>query len=430
MVASGGSGSTSGRSRGRGEGGPTAGGGGSAQSLKKGPWTTAEDSILMEYVRKHGEGNWNAVQRNSGLMRCGKSCRLRWANHLRPNLKKGAFSAEEERLIIELHAKLGNKWARMASQLPGRTDNEIKNYWNTRVKRLQRAGLPIYPEDVLQDQPPQIQQRIFNPTSSSPFSPLLSPSPPSPHFPNPKFNPINFPPILNQFKLNPNFPLSLTPPILPISSSPSSIFSFPIGPPTQKLFNFSALSLVPETELPSIQSPGITAATSGTSGSGGNMFEAGNSGLLEAVLEEYKALGSDGKLKKEMEFGGEGMFAPGLGLAEEVGDDVQDSSSVHSSNFGMKEKGTLQEEFNPLIDDDLSSLLNNFPMNAPVPHWYDQASANSSNGQMSTMEDGNSQLIINQRPDNSLSPAMNMSETANTKWTLTSCCWKNLPEIC
>ncbi|GFP79547.1 transcription factor gamyb [Phtheirospermum japonicum] len=73
--------------------------------------------ILVEYVKKHGEGNWNAVQRNSGLMRCGKSCRLRWANHLRPNLKKGAFTPEEEKLIVELHAKLGNKWARMAAQV-------------------------------------------------------------------------------------------------------------------------------------------------------------------------------------------------------------------------------------------------------------------------------------------------------------------------
>lgn len=85
--------------------------------LKKGPWTAAEDSILTEYVRRHGEGNWNAVQRNSGLARCGKSCRLRWANHLRPNLKKGAFSPEEERLVVELHAQLGNKWARMAAQV-------------------------------------------------------------------------------------------------------------------------------------------------------------------------------------------------------------------------------------------------------------------------------------------------------------------------
>ncbi|XP_059653717.1 transcription factor GAMYB-like [Cornus florida] len=116
--------------------------------VKKGPWTSAEDAILMDYVKKHGEGKWNAIRKHSGLFRCGKSCRLRWANHLRPNLKKGAFTAEEERLIIELHAKMGNKWARMAAHLPGRTDNEIKNYWNTRIKRRQRAGLPLYPPEV------------------------------------------------------------------------------------------------------------------------------------------------------------------------------------------------------------------------------------------------------------------------------------------
>ncbi|KAH1128416.1 hypothetical protein GLYMA_06G312900v4 [Glycine max] len=117
--------------------------------LKKGPWTAAEDALLVNYVQKHGEGNWNAVQNYSGLSRCGKSCRLRWANHLRPNLKKGAFTAEEERMIAELHAKMGNKWARMAAHLPGRTDNEIKNYWNTRMKRRRRAGLPLYPPEVL-----------------------------------------------------------------------------------------------------------------------------------------------------------------------------------------------------------------------------------------------------------------------------------------
>ncbi|XP_068659282.1 transcription factor GAMYB-like [Aristolochia californica] len=130
------------------EGSSGGGGLGGGTVLKKGPWTSAEDAILVDYVKKHGEGNWNSVQKHSGLFRCGKSCRLRWANHLRPNLKKGAFTPDEERLIIELHAKLGNKWARMAAHLPGRTDNEIKNYWNTRIKRRHRAGLPLYPSDV------------------------------------------------------------------------------------------------------------------------------------------------------------------------------------------------------------------------------------------------------------------------------------------
>ncbi|MQM20231.1 hypothetical protein Taro_053248 [Colocasia esculenta] len=121
-----------------------------ASGMKKGPWTAAEDAILLAYVTEHGEGNWNAVQRNTGLSRCGKSCRLRWANHLRPNLKKGAFSPEEEHLVLQLHAQMGNKWARMASLLPGRTDNEIKNYWNTRLKRRLRAGLHLYPPDIQQ----------------------------------------------------------------------------------------------------------------------------------------------------------------------------------------------------------------------------------------------------------------------------------------
>ncbi|XP_057539884.1 transcription factor GAMYB-like isoform X2 [Amaranthus tricolor] len=113
--------------------------------LKKGPWTAAEDAVLIDYVNKNGEGNWNNVMKNTGLHRCGKSCRLRWANHLRPELKKGAFTKEEENEIIKLHAQFGNKWARMATKLPGRTDNEIKNFWNTRIKRMQRIGSPLYP---------------------------------------------------------------------------------------------------------------------------------------------------------------------------------------------------------------------------------------------------------------------------------------------
>ena len=102
------------------DGGGSSGGSphrGGGPPLKKGPWTSAEDAILVDYVKKHGEGNWNAVQKNTGLFRCGKSCRLRWANHLRPNLKKGAFTPEEERLIIQLHSKMGNKWARMAAHV-------------------------------------------------------------------------------------------------------------------------------------------------------------------------------------------------------------------------------------------------------------------------------------------------------------------------
>ncbi|XP_019101058.1 PREDICTED: transcription factor MYB104-like [Camelina sativa] len=132
------------------------------KTFTKGPWTQAEDNLLIAYVDKHGDGNWNAVQKHSGLSRCGKSCRLRWVNHLRPDLKKGAFTEKEEQRVIELHALLGNKWARMAGELPGRTDNEIKNFWNTRLKRLQRLGLPVYPDDVREQAMNAATQSGFN----------------------------------------------------------------------------------------------------------------------------------------------------------------------------------------------------------------------------------------------------------------------------
>lgn len=132
-----------------GAGGGGGGAGVGGPPLKKGPWTPDEDKRLKTYVEAHGEGNWNQVQRNAGLNRCGKSCRLRWANHLRPNLKKGPFSKEEEQMVIELHARHGNKWAKMAGYLEGRTDNEIKNFWNTRSKRLSKAGQDLYPDGLL-----------------------------------------------------------------------------------------------------------------------------------------------------------------------------------------------------------------------------------------------------------------------------------------
>ncbi|KAK1405396.1 Transcription factor MYB39 [Heracleum sosnowskyi] len=110
--------------------------------LKKGPWTPEEDSKLMQYIQIHGPGNWRTLPKNAGLQRCGKSCRLRWTNYLRPDIKRGRFSFEEEETIIQLHSVLGNKWSAIAGRLPGRTDNEIKNYWNTHIrKRLLDMGL-------------------------------------------------------------------------------------------------------------------------------------------------------------------------------------------------------------------------------------------------------------------------------------------------
>ncbi|CAL4903034.1 unnamed protein product [Urochloa decumbens] len=103
--------------------------------LRRGPWTVEEDLLLVNYIAAHGEGRWNSLARSAGLKRTGKSCRLRWLNYLRPDVRRGNITAEEQLLILELHSRWGNRWSKIAQHLPGRTDNEIKNYWRTRVQK-------------------------------------------------------------------------------------------------------------------------------------------------------------------------------------------------------------------------------------------------------------------------------------------------------
>ncbi|KAL2546414.1 myb domain protein 62 [Forsythia ovata] len=106
--------------------------------LRRGPWTIEEDNLLIHYITSHGEGHWNSLAKCAGLKRTGKSCRLRWLNYLKPDIKRGNLTPQEQLLILELHCKWGNRWSKIAQHLPGRTDNEIKNYWRTRVQKQAR----------------------------------------------------------------------------------------------------------------------------------------------------------------------------------------------------------------------------------------------------------------------------------------------------
>ncbi|CAH8305595.1 unnamed protein product [Eruca vesicaria subsp. sativa] len=146
----------------------------------KGAWTKEEDERLIAYIKAHGEGCWRSLPKAAGLLRCGKSCRLRWINYLRPDLKRGNFTEEEDELIIKLHSLLGNKWSLIAGRLPGRTDNEIKNYWNTHIRRkLINRGIdptthrPIIQESSQDSKPTQLEaitSNTFNISFTSPSS--------------------------------------------------------------------------------------------------------------------------------------------------------------------------------------------------------------------------------------------------------------------
>ncbi|CAI0396563.1 unnamed protein product [Linum tenue] len=164
----------------------------------KGAWTKEEDQRLIDYIRTHGEGCWRSLPKSAvlasclnffspsgfrfsaGLLRCGKSCRLRWINYLRPDLKRGNFSEEEDELIIKLHSLLGNKWSLIAGRLPGRTDNEIKNYWNTHIKRkLMSRGIDPQTHRSLNEKPTSAVVPVAPATTTTVTAAAVTVTPPA-----------------------------------------------------------------------------------------------------------------------------------------------------------------------------------------------------------------------------------------------------------
>ncbi|KAM7525921.1 hypothetical protein LguiA_015823 [Lonicera macranthoides] len=116
--------------------------------LHRGAWSLKEDKLLTQYIQSHGEGHWKSLPSNAGLLRCGKSCRLRWKNYLQPGIKRGNITTDEEDLIIRLHSLLGNRWSIIARKLAGRTDNDVKNHWNTHLRKRVLKDTPIDQPDT------------------------------------------------------------------------------------------------------------------------------------------------------------------------------------------------------------------------------------------------------------------------------------------
>ncbi|XP_030941926.1 transcription factor MYB114-like [Quercus lobata] len=133
--------------------------------VRKGASTGEEDIRLKQCIEKYGEGKWHLVPVSAGLNRCRKSCRLRWLNYLKPSIKRGNFAADKVDLMLRLHKLLGNRWSLIAGRLPGRTANDVKNYWNTHLLKKGSSHitkLKEKPQDMVKVKLIKPQPRILS----------------------------------------------------------------------------------------------------------------------------------------------------------------------------------------------------------------------------------------------------------------------------
>ncbi|XP_073154006.1 transcription factor MYB114-like [Henckelia pumila] len=132
------------------------------EGVKRGAWSKEEDILLKKCVQTYGQGRWHLVPLRAGLNRCRKSCRLRWINYLSPNIKRGYFTAEEVDLLIRLHRLLGNRWSLIAGRIPGRTANDVKNFWNThmatKVSSSPKTSEPVEKNEIIKPKPHKLSK--------------------------------------------------------------------------------------------------------------------------------------------------------------------------------------------------------------------------------------------------------------------------------